>query len=147
MKAKVKIWRDGSLAKIPTYKTEGSAGADLYSTMEITIEPGQIVLVKTGIYVELPIGIEMQIRARSGLAVKHGLTMVNGVGTLDSDYRGEVGVPLINLSQEPYTIKVGERVAQMILAKYETADFDEVEDYEELEKTERGKGGYGSTGK
>lgn len=143
----IKIYRDSPLAVIPKYKTKGSAGADIYATETITLQPGERAMVKTGLYFELPIGIEMQIRPRSGLAAKFGITMINCVGTLDSDYRGELKVPLINLSDEPYTISVGDRIAQMIFAKYEISRFLEVSEYKELEKTERGKGGFGSTGK
>lgn len=147
MTKKVKIYREHENSKIPKYKTEGSAGADIYAIEEVTIQPMQIVLVKTGIYVEIPQGIEMQIRPRSGLSVKHGITLINCVGTVDSDYRGHVGVPLINLGSEPYTIKVGERIAQMIFNKYESIEWEEVESREDLEETERGEGGFGSTGK
>ncbi|KFZ25937.1 MAG: Deoxyuridine 5'-triphosphate nucleotidohydrolase [Candidatus Izimaplasma bacterium HR2] len=143
----IKIYRDSAIAVIPKYKTKGSAGADIYSTETVTLQPGERVMIKTGLYFELPIGIEMQIRPRSGLAAKFGITMINCVGTLDSDYRGELKVPLINLSNEPYTVQVGDRIAQMIFAKYEISRFLEVSDYKELEKTERGQGGFGSTGK
>jgi len=143
----IKIYRDSALAVIPKYKTIGSAGADIYSIETITLQPGERAMIKTGLYFELPTGIEMQIRPRSGLAAKFGITMINCVGTLDSDYRGELLVPLINLSDEPYTISVGDRIAQMIFAEYERGCFDERENYEELEKTERDKGGFGSTGK
>ena len=132
--------------QVPSYETEGSAGADLRAWLPegpITLQPGERRLIPTGLFVELPPGIEAQIRARSGLSIKHGITMINGVGTVDSDYRGEWNVPLVNLGQEAYTIQDGDRIAQMILARYEQADFRLTE---EINETERGAGGFGSTG-
>ena len=131
---------------MPSYETEGSAGADLRAWLPdgpITLQPGERRLIPTGLFVELPPGIEAQIRARSGLSIKHGITMINGVGTVDSDYRGEWNVPLVNLGQEPYTIQDGDRIAQMVLAKYEQADFCLAS---EINETERGSGGFGHTG-
>ena len=131
---------------MPSYETEGSAGADLRAWLPdgpITLQPGERRLIPTGLFVELPPGIEAQIRARSGLSIKHGITMINGVGTVDSDYRGEWNVPLVNLGQEPYTIQDGDRIAQMVLAKYEQADFCLAS---EINETERGAGGFGHTG-
>ena len=131
---------------VPSYETEGSAGADLRAWLPegpVTLQPGERRLIPTGLFVELPPGIEAQIRARSGLSIKHGITMINGVGTVDSDYRGEWNVPLVNLGQEAYTIQDGDRIAQMILARYEQADFCMTE---EINETERGAGGFGSTG-
>lgn len=131
---------------VPSYETEGSAGADLRAWLPdgpVTLQPGERRLVPTGLFVELPPGIEAQIRARSGLSIKHGITMINGVGTVDSDYRGEWNVPLVNLGQEAYTIQDGERIAQMVLARYEQAEFSLAE---EINETERGAGGFGHTG-
>ena len=132
--------------RMPSYETEGSAGADLRAWLPdgpITLQPGERRLIPTGLFVELPPGIEAQIRARSGLSIKHGITMINGVGTVDSDYRGEWNVPLVNLGQEPYTIQDGDRIAQMVLAKYEQADFCLAS---AINETERGAGGFGHTG-
>lgn len=131
---------------VPSYETEGSAGADIRAWLpdgDITLQPGERRLIPTGLYVELPPGIEAQIRARSGLSIKHGITMINGVGTVDSDYRGEWNVPMVNLGQEAYTIHDGDRIAQMVLARYEQADFTVTG---EINETERGEGGFGHTG-
>ena len=130
---------------LPAYATEGSSGADLraYSEEPITLMPGERRLVPTGIFVEIPQGVEAQIRARSGLAIKHGIGLVNGVGTVDSDYRGEWNIPLINWGQEPYTIHSGDRIAQVIFSRYEKADFVSVS---QISETERGAGGFGHTG-
>jgi len=131
--------------RIPEYKTSGSSGADLRACLNepVTLMPGERRLIPTGMYIELPEGIEAQIRARSGLSINHGVTMINGVGTVDSDYRGEWNVPMVNLGQEPYTINDGERIAQAIFSRYEKADFKLVD---EINDTERGEGGFGSTG-
>lgn len=131
---------------LPVYQTEGSAGADLKACLDepITLMPGERRLIPTGMRIELPEGVEAQIRARSGLSIKHGITMINGVGTVDSDYRGEWNVPMVNLGSEPYTIHDGDRIAQAVFAKYERAEFTLVETVNE---TERGGGGFGSTGK
>ena len=131
--------------EVPTYATAGSSGADLraYIDKPITLAPGERRLVPTGIFVEIPEGIEAQIRARSGLAIKHGIGLVNGVGTVDSDYRGEWNIPLINWGSEPYTIQNGDRIAQVIFSRYEKADFTVVS---EISQTERGTGGFGHTG-
>ncbi len=130
---------------LPAYATEGSSGADLRAYIEepITLMPGERRLVPTGIFVEIPQGVEAQIRARSGLAIKHGIGLVNGVGTVDSDYRGEWNIPLINWGQEPYTIHSGDRIAQVIFSRYEKADFVSVS---QISETERGSGGFGHTG-
>ena len=109
----------------------------------IALMPGERRLVPTGIFVEIPQGVEAQIRARSGLAIKHGIGLVNGVGTVDSDYRGEWNIPLINWGQEPYTIHSGDRIAQVIFSRYEKADFVSVS---QISETERGAGGFGHTG-
>ncbi len=131
--------------EVPTYATAGSSGADLraYIDEPITLAPGERRLVPTGIFVEIPEGIEAQIRARSGLAIKHGIGLVNGVGTVDSDYRGEWNIPLINWGSEPYTIQNGDRIAQVIFSRYEKADFTVVS---EISQTPRGAGGFGHTG-
>ena len=130
---------------LPAYATEGSSGADLRAYIEepITLMPGERRLVPTGLFVEIPQGVEAQIRARSGLAIKHGIGLVNGIGTVDSDYRGEWNIPLINWGQEPYTIHSGDRIAQVIFSRYEKADFVSVS---QISETERGAGGFGHTG-
>lgn len=130
---------------VPEYETAGSAGMDIraYLNETVTIEPGQRALIPTGIYLEIPEGYEVQIRARSGLAVKYGIGLTNGIGTIDSDYRGEIKVSLINWGQEAFTVNNGDRIAQMVAAKYERVDF-EVSD--RLTETERGTGGFGHTG-
>ena len=137
---KVKLVRKEP-GQVPRYQTEGSAGFDLHSTEELVLKPGQISLVKTGLHAALPAGTELQVRPRSGLALKHGVTVLNSPGTVDADYRGEIGVILINHSEKSYHIKIGERIAQGVVTKYERVDFDEVET---LDETER-KGGFGST--
>lgn len=130
---------------LPAYETEGSAGMDLRASLKepVTLEPGGRFLVPTGLSIELPVGYEAQIRARSGLAVKKGIGLVNGVGTIDSDYRGEIKIALINWGQEPFTISDGDRIAQMIIAKYERITWKKTD---ELDDTERGSGGFGHTG-
>ncbi len=130
---------------LPKYQTCESAGADLHVFIEedVTLEPLDRYLFPTGLYLELPKGYEAQIRGRSGLGVKHGITLANSVGTIDSDYRGEIKICLINLSKESYTVKNGDRVAQMIIAKHETCEFVEVE---EINDSDRGASGFGSTG-
>lgn len=131
---------------LPQYETSASAGVDLRANMEtsITINSLERTLVKTGLFIEIPEGYEAQVRPRSGLALKKGITVLNSPGTIDADYRGEIGVILINLSQEPFTIENGERIAQLIFAKVEQADWEVAE---ELTETDRGAGGFGSTGK
>jgi len=131
---------------LPHYGTAAAAGVDLRAniTESITLKPLERTLVKTGLFIELPIGYEAQVRPRSGLAYKHGLTVLNTPGTIDADYRGEIGVILVNLSNESFTIENGERVAQMVIAKHEQAEWNLVE---ELSDTARGAGGFGSTGK
>lgn len=143
MKAEIKIISKSGI--LPTYETEGSAGADLraYLYEPVTLQPGERRLVPTGLFVELPVGIEAQIRARSGMAIKHGIGLVNGVGTVDSDYRGEWNVPLINFSSEPYTIHNGDRIAQVVFASYVKGEFVVTE---KIDETERGAGGFGHTG-
>ena len=131
--------------QLPAYATPQSAGMDLRAYIEapITLRPMERRLIPTGLHIALPEGYEAQVRPRSGLALKHGLTVLNSPGTIDADYRGEVGVLLINLSQEDFVINDGERIAQMVIARHEQADFVVVE---ELDQTERGEGGYGHTG-
>ena len=130
---------------LPNYSTIASAGMDLRANIDdpILLKPLSRTIVKTGIFMELPIGYEAQVRPRSGLAFKKGITVLNSPGTIDSDYRGEVGVILVNLSDEEFIIEDGERIAQMVLAKHEQVNWFEVET---LEETERGSGGFGSTG-
>lgn len=131
--------------ELPTYSTPQSAGMDLRANIDesLTLHPMERKLITTGIYMALPIGYEAQIRPRSGLALKHGITVLNTPGTVDADYRGEVMVLLVNLSQEDFIVNDGERIAQMVIAKHEQADFVEVT---ELDETDRGDGGYGHTG-
>ena len=141
---KVKIKFLSKDAHYPKYATENSAGCDLTSIDEVTLAPGERTLIRTGIAISLPEGYEAQVRPRSGLAVKQGITVLNAPGTIDADYRGEVGVPIINLGYKDYTIKVGERIAQMVIAPVTQVIFEEVED---LDETERGASGFGHTGK
>ncbi|WP_373057268.1 dUTP diphosphatase [Zunongwangia sp. H14] len=131
--------------KLPHYETEASAGMDLRANIseEITLKPLERAIVKTGLFIELPVGYEAQVRPRSGLAAKKGITVLNAPGTIDADYRGEIGVILVNLSNEEYTIVNGERVAQMVIAKHEHISWEEVDI---LGETSRGAGGFGSTG-
>ena len=131
---------------LPEYATEQSAGLDLKANIEepLTLEPLQRALVPTGLFIALPKGFEAQVRPRSGLAAKHGITVLNTPGTIDADYRGEIKVILVNLSQEPFQIVPGERIAQMVVARHETVQWEPVES---LESTDRGAGGFGSTGK
>lgn len=131
---------------LPAYETLHSAGLDLRANIndEIILEPLHRALIPTGLFVELPIGFEAQIRPRSGLALKHGITVLNSPGTIDADYRGEIKILLINLSNEAFTIRDSDRIAQMIISKHERIDWKEVE---KLSDTERGAGGYGHTGK
>ena len=142
---KVRIIND-SRWDAPPYATEGSAGVDLKANIDepITLAPFQRVVVPTGLRIALPKGTEAQVRPRSGLAAKHGITVLNTPGTIDADYRGEVGVILINLSEKDFVINPGERIAQMILARYERFEW---EDVEQLDSTSRGEGGLGSTGR
>nr|WP_314697614.1 dUTP diphosphatase [uncultured Prevotella sp.] len=131
--------------QLPAYATSQSAGMDLRANIDapIILQPMERRLVPTGLYIALPEGFEAQVRPRSGLALKHGLTVLNSPGTIDADYRGEIMVLLINFSNEPFTINDGERIAQMVVARHEQAEFVEVE---VLDETERGEGGYGHTG-
>jgi len=140
---KVKIISENGI--LPAYETVGSAGMDVRAFLKdsIRLAPGQRALVPTGLRIELPMGLEAQIRARSGLSIRHGLAMVNGVGTIDSDYRGEIMIPVINLGDETVLIENGDRLAQMVIAKYERIRW---EPATELSETERSEGGFGHTG-
>jgi dUTP pyrophosphatase len=135
--------KEGSVS--PVYKTSGASGADVcaFLASAVILSPGQRALIPTGLFVEIPEGYEIQVRPRSGLALKHGITVLNTPGTIDSDYRGEIGIVLINLGTEPFEVRNGERIAQLVVAPVERCDFFEVS---ALADTERGSGGYGSTG-
>ena len=141
---KVKVVNKGH-QPLPAYATVQSAGMDLRANISepIVLKPLERQLISTGLHIALPAGYEAQVRPRSGLALKNGITVLNSPGTIDADYRGEVKVLLINLSTEPFVVNDGERIAQMVIARHETADFIEVE---ALDETERGTGGYGHTG-
>jgi dUTP pyrophosphatase len=143
MNVEVKKLKKG--ATLPQYQTVGSAAADLSACIEepVVLAPGARMVIPTGLAIAVPIGYEAQVRARSGLSTKYGIGVVNGIGTIDADYRGEVGVPLINFGQKPFTIEPGMRIAQMVVAPCEHVGWSEVD---ELDETERGEGGYGSTG-
>lgn len=132
--------------RLPQYGTPLSAGMDLRANIDspIVLHPMERVIVPTGLYVALPEGFEAQIRPRSGLAAKYGITVLNSPGTIDADYRGEIGVILVNLGNEPFTVNDGERICQMVIARHETVEWSVVES---LDKTERGEGGFGHTGK
>jgi dUTP pyrophosphatase len=142
---KIKKLENGKDLALPKYETAGSAGMDLLAAIDeaIVIKPGEVKLVKTGISIALEKGVEAQVRPRSGLALKNGITVLNTPGTIDSDYRGEVCVIVINHSQIDFTVTRGMRIAQMVIAKYEHAKIEEVEN---LDETTRGAGGFGSTG-
>jgi len=131
---------------LPAYETAHAAGMDMraFTESEIVIKPLQRILIPTGLYIELPVGYEAQIRPRSGLAYKHGISIVNSPGTIDADYRGEIKVLLVNLSDTDFVVNNGDRIAQMVIAKHETISWESVE---ELSDTARGAGGYGHTGK
>jgi len=131
--------------EIPEYATEGSAGMDIRAYIEepVVIQPGERSMTHTGLFMEIEPGYEVQIRARSGLALKNGICLANGIGTIDSDYRGEVCVILANYGSEAFTVNTGDRIAQMVVMKYEKA---EIVSAEELAETERGSGGFGHTG-
>ncbi len=131
---------------LPSYETDASAGMDLRANIDesITLKPLERTIVKTGLFIALPVGFEAQVRPRSGLAAKNGITVLNSPGTVDADYRGEIGVILVNLSNEDFVINDGERIAQLVIAKHERANWEEVDT---LSETKRGAGGFGSTGK
>lgn len=134
-----------SKSSLPTYQTEGAAGMDLYANLDepVIIEKGKIKLIPTGLFIALPLGYEAQIRSRSGMTLKHGIVVANGIGTIDCDYRGEIQIILINLGEKDYTINPGERIAQMVINQYPKAVFEEVE---VLDDTLRGEGGFGHSG-
>ena len=140
----VKIINKSSHA-LPSYETIASAGMDIRAQIDqpVVLKPMQRAIIKTGLYLELPIGTEAQVRPRSGLAAKKGITVLNSPGTIDADYRGEVGVILVNLSNEDFTVENGERIAQLVLAKHDRAQWQQVD---QLSSTDRGEGGFGSTG-
>ena len=142
----MKIKIESKSGILPEYKTEGASGMDLraYLSQPVVIAPGKRALIPTGIAIELPEGYEAQIRARSGLAVKYGIGLVNGIGTIDSDYRGEIKIPLINYGEELFTVQNGERIAQIVIAKYEKICWETVEF---LGETKRGDGGFGHSGR
>ena len=145
-KTVLKIERLAHNRFIPEYKTEGAAGMDLCAAINepVTLKPLERTLIPTGIKIELEPGYEAQVRPRSGLSIKHGITLINCVGTIDEDYRGEVCIPVVNLSNETYTIQPDERIAQMVISRVEQA---RIEVVSELTDTARGAGGFGSTGK
>lgn len=130
---------------LPAYQTEHAAGMDLHANLEqeVNLQPLERALVPTGLFIELPIGYEAQVRPRSGMAYKHGITVLNSPGTIDADYRGEVKVLLVNLSNQPFTIRHGDRIAQMVVAPHAQVQWEETD---QLGETKRGAGGYGSTG-
>ena len=145
-KIKVAIKRLNSNATYPVYQTEHAAGMDLAACIDepVTLKPHERAIIPTGIAIALPPGFEAQIRGRSGLAAKHGIMPANGIGTIDADYRGEVGVILLNTSNKAFTVEPGMRIAQMVIARYETVEWEELH---ELDETARGAGGFGSSGK
>lgn len=134
---------------IPSYASSSAAGMDLRANLSepVVLQPFERKLIPTGLFMELPADCEAQVRPRSGLALKHGITVLNSPGTIDADYRGEIGVILINLSQEPFEIQPGERIAQMVIAQFRQVKMQEVNTLEELSDTERGAGGFGHSGK
>lgn len=136
---------DAADLPLPAYMSEGAAGMDLYANVkeEVTVEKGSIKLIPTGIRIALPEGFEAQIRPRSGLALKNGISLVNSPGTIDSDYRGEIGVIVINLGENDFVVKRGDRIAQMVINRYEKVKWTECAD---LDETERGEGGFGHSG-
>ena len=143
---KVKVKIVTKTGDVPKYETAGSAGMDLKADLKtsVTLNPMERQLIPTGLLIELPIGYEAQVRARSGLSIKYGITLINAIGTVDSDYRGELKVPLVNLGNEPFVIKHGERIAQLVVTKHDIVQWEIVE---RLEDTDRGSGGFGHTGK
>ena len=144
MRLAIRVLPHGRGLDLPAYATDGAAGLDLRAAADVTLAPGGRALVPTGLAVALPQGIEGQVRPRSGLAVKHGVTVLNAPGTVDCDYRGEIKVPLVNLGDAPFAIARGERIAQMVVARYERVAVEEVD---ALDATARGEAGFGSTGR
>ena len=145
MKMFIKRLRKDLYVSLPQYMTEGASGMDLFASLEndVTLEPGERRLIPTGVAVAIPVGFEGQVRPRSGLAIQKGIGVVNGPGTIDSDYRGEIGVLLINFGKEPFTIRHGERIAQIVISQVFRATLEEVDD---LPSTQRQGGGFGHTG-
>jgi len=145
---KIKLYRLRKGARLPCYMSNGASGMDLHAVLEkpAVIQPGAREAIPTGLAIELPTGLEAQIRPRSGLALSHGMTVLNAPGTVDSDYRGEIRIILINHGNEPVTITDGMRVAQMVIARVERVEVVEAEDRREIEDTQRGGGGFGHTG-
>ena len=145
---KVKIYKLHNDVPTPEYMSPGASGVDLHAWLKdpITLEPGEYRIIPTGLKLSIPDGYEAQVRPRSGLALKFGVTVLNTPGTIDSDYRGEVGVILVNMGKEPFTVKNGMRIAQMVFNRVERVDFQEVNSELDLEKTRRGAGGFGHTG-
>lgn len=144
MMLKLKRLPNGAELEMPSYQSAGAAGMDVRAAEDRWLQPGETALIPTGFALEIPIGYEVQLRPRSGLALKHGLTLLNSPATIDSDYRGEVGVILTNLGFEPFKVHRGDRIAQMVVARVERAEIHEVE---ELEDSARGAGGFGHTGR
>lgn len=146
MSARISIKRISKNITLPEYQTEHSAGMDLAACIDepIVLQPHGRAVIPTGIAIALPAGYEAQVRGRSGLAAKHGIMPANGVGTIDADYRGEIGVILLNTSDDPFTVEPGMRIAQLVIAKYERAEWEEVDN---LDETARGTSGFGSTGR
>ena len=146
----LKVWRvRPTLARLPQYESKGAAGMDLTAALSepVTLQVGERRAIPTGIAIGLPSGTEAQLRPRSGLALRHGITLLNSPGTVDEDYRGEVQALLINLGQQPYTVQPGDRIAQMVIAQVTRLVIEEVENEAELGETDRGSGGFGSTGR
>ena len=148
-KINLKIQKLNENVTLPSYQTEGAAGMDLCAFLSepVTLKSLERKLIPTGLKMELPKGYEAQVRPRSGMSIKHGITLVNCVGTIDEDYRGELCVPVINLSTEEFTIQNGDRIAQMVISPVTKAEIEEIEVVTELSNTSRGEGGFGSTGK
>lgn len=142
----VKVYNE-SPNSLPQYETSGAAGLDVKANENVTIKPGERVLVKTGLFVEIPEGYELMVRPRSGLAIKHGITVLNSPGCVDPDYRGNVGVILINHGSNDFEVRIGDRIAQLVLNKVEQIDWQTVISKDELSSTNRGSGGFGSTNK
>lgn len=142
-KVKVQVVQDDKELPLPKYQTEGSAGMDVYASESLVLKKGETKLVQTGLRLAIPLGYEVHVRARSGLALKHGITVLNGIGTVDSDYRGPLGVILINHGKEDFPINKGNRIAQLVLNKVEQIEWQSVAS---LDDTARGTGGFGSTG-
>lgn len=144
---KIIVQKTNKNAVLPTYQTIGSAGADVHACLEqpVVLQPMERKMIPTGLTMAIPKGYEIQVRARSGLSIKHGITMVNGIGTIDSDFRGEINLLLINLGDTAFTIEPGMRLAQMVLAKYQSIDWQPASSNQDIGQTERGAGGFGST--